>query len=60
MSHQTMNKDKWVELFRAIDLNDDQMRTWHHEFEARYPNEHQQFLEWLQVSKADIASIRAL
>lgn len=60
MSNQAMNKDKWIELFRTIGLSDDQMKRWHHEFEAKYPNEHQQFLEWLQIPNEDIASIRSL
>jgi hypothetical protein len=60
MSNQAMNKDKWIELFQAIGLSDDQMKKWHHEFEANYPNEHQQFLKWLQIPNEDIALIRSL
>lgn len=60
MSNQVMNKDKWIALFQAIGLSDDQMKKWHREFEAKYPNEHQQFLEWLQISNEEIASIRSL
>ena len=60
MHPHTMNKDKWIELFRAIHLSDEQMKTWHHEFEVRYPHEHQKFLEWLHLPDDEIARIRTL
>lgn len=37
MSSDVINKEKWVLLFRKIGLDDETMRAWHHEFEARYP-----------------------
>jgi len=60
MNNEVMNKEKWVLLFRKIGLDDEAMNAWHHEFEARYPNEHQSFLEWLGISKDEIKVIRAL
>ena len=54
-----MNKEKWVLLFREIGLDDATMHKWHQEFEARYPNEHQSFLEWLKIPEAEISLIRA-
>lgn len=54
-----MNKENWVELFRAIGLGDETMRHWHQEFEAKYPEEHQSFLEWLNIPEEKIKSIRA-
>ena len=53
-----MNVDRWVELFRAIGLKDDDMHKWHEEFERRYPAGHQDFLEWLGLPAERIASIR--
>jgi hypothetical protein len=47
-----------VELFRSIGLEDEQMQRWHAEFESRFPEGHQGFLEWLQLPAERIASIR--
>ena len=60
MSNEVMNKDKWVKLFLEIGLDETTMRQWHMEFEARYPEGHQSFLEWLQISQEEISQIRAL
>ena len=57
--HQ-MNKDKWVEVFRAIGMSDEMMLEWHKEFESRFPDEHDAFLKWLKISDSEIESIRAL
>lgn len=53
-----MSKSQWVELFESIGLTDQQMWHWHAEFESRYPENHQDFLEWLALPERDIASIR--
>ena len=50
--------DQWTELFRAIGLEDPEMHKWHTEFERRYPDGHQGFLEWLQLPDDRIAEIR--
>ena len=60
MSNEVMNKKKWVLLFQEIGIDEETMVKWHKEFEARYPNEHQSFLEWLNVPKDEISVIRAL
>ena len=60
MSDVAMNKDQWVELFREIGLDDETMLRWHRAFESRYPDGHQSFLEWLQISDEEITRIRAL
>ena len=44
---QPMNVERWVELFEAIGLTEEKMHAWHGEFEKRYPEGHQGFLEWL-------------
>ena len=54
----TFGKQNWVELFRDIGLSEDTMHRWHHLFEARSPEAHQSFLEWLQVPGEDIERIR--
>ena len=58
MSNEVMNKEKWVSLFRDIGLDDATMLKWHQAFEARYPDGHQSFLEWLQIPEAEISLIR--
>lgn len=60
MSSEVMNKEKWVLLFREIGLDEATMKQWHREFEARYPEGHQSFLEWLNISGDEIVRIRAL
>ena len=60
MSNEEMNKEKWVLLFREIGLDEATMTQWHRAFEARYPEGHQSFLEWLQIPADEIESIRAL
>lgn len=60
MSSEVMNKEKWVLLFREIGLDEETMKQWHREFEARYPEGHQSFLEWLNISGEEIVHIRAL
>ena len=60
MSNEEMNKEKWVLLFKEIGLNEAIMLKWHREFETRYPNGHQSFLEWLNIPEAEISKIRAL
>ena len=60
MSKEVMNKEKWILLFRQIGLDDETMTQWHREFEARYPDGHQSFLEWLNIPQDEIDRIRAL
>ncbi len=51
--------DEWVAMFREIGLDDAQMHRWHKLFEARHPDAHQAFLEWLGLSPEEIAPARA-
>ena len=60
MSNEVMNKEKWVLLFKEIGLDEATMTQWHREFEARYPDSHQSFLEWLNIEANEIRQIRAL
>lgn len=55
-----VSKEQWITLFREIGLNDATMKKWHQVFEARFPEGHQSFLEWLQLPAEDIAKIRAI
>ena len=60
MSNEVMNKEKWVLLFKEIGLDEATMTRWHREFEARYPDGHQSFQEWLNIEANEISQIRAL
>jgi len=53
-----MTKDKWVGIMRATGFSDDEMSRWHVEFERSAPDDHQQFLEYLQIGAEEIAKIR--
>ena len=58
MAEASVTVDQWVELFRAIGLEDADMHEWHAEFERRFPAGHQGFLEWLKLPPDRIAAIR--
>lgn len=58
MQNAAMNKTQWVELFREAGLDEAMMQQWHHLFEQRYPEQHQAFLEWLQIPNAEVTQIR--
>jgi DNA-binding transcriptional MerR regulator len=53
-----MTKDKWTAIMRSTGFTDEEMRRWHFEFEHAAPEDHQQFLEYLQIGPAEIAHIR--
>ena len=55
---QMMTKDKWVSIMRAAGFSEDDMTRWHVEFEKNAPQDHQEFLEYLQIGTPDIARIR--
>jgi DNA-binding transcriptional MerR regulator len=56
--NEMMTKDKWVAVMRRSGFSEDQMHAWHVEFERSAPAEHQEFLEFLQISAEEIAKIR--
>lgn len=56
MTNMTVNQ--WVELFKEIGLSKEDMEKWHSLFEKKHPNEHQSFLEWLNIDASRIEEIR--
>lgn len=60
MSSEVMNKENWVLLFKEIGLDEATMIQWHRLFESRFPDDHQSFLEWLNIKEDEIRHIRAL
>lgn len=58
--NEMMNKENWVALFKEIGLDEATMTRWHQLFEAKSPDGHQSFLEWLSIPQDEIERIRAL
>jgi len=59
MTKRAFGKEAWVEMFRSVGLDEATMGRWHHEFETRWPDEHEKFLKWLGVPEAESARIRS-
>jgi DNA-binding transcriptional MerR regulator len=53
-----MTKEKWVSIMHAAKLSEEDMRRWHQQFEKQAPEDHQQFLEYLQIPVEEIGKIR--
>jgi len=53
-----MTKEKWVSILHAAGFKEEDMRRWHKQFERQAPDEHQQFLEYLQIPAEEIDGIR--
>ena len=60
MKSNYVNKEQWVEVFRAVGMTDEAMVLWHREFEERNPEGHQEFLEWIKIPSNEISEIRSL
>ena len=56
-NHVTVKE--WVAMFEEIGLDEAKMHQWHRTFEARHPDAHQGFLEWLGLPPKEIDQIRA-
>lgn len=54
-----MTKGKWVSILHAAGFKEEDMRRWHKQFERQAPEDHQQFLEYLQIPIDEIGKIRA-
>lgn len=54
-----MNVTNWVELFKQVGVDKETLNKWHHEFENKFPEDHQSFLEWLGLSPEEIKKIRS-
>ncbi len=58
MNETNVTVDQWVDMFRTIGLDDQQMQAWHTEFERRHPQAHEGFLRWLGLPADRIGDIR--
>jgi MerR family transcriptional regulator, thiopeptide resistance regulator len=55
---EMISKERWVEIMRASGLTDEDMRSWHVQFEKMEPEAHQEFLESLGIENGEITRIR--
>jgi len=55
---QMITKEKWVAVMRGAGFTEADMHRWHKEFEKSAPEEHQEFLEFLQIPADEIGTIR--
>lgn len=53
-----MNRERWTRLLRAAGFSEQALSQWHAEFERSAPEEHRQFLEFLNIPERDIERIR--
>jgi len=53
-----ITKEKWVSIMKASGLTEAEMHRWHTEFEKAAPEEHQEFLEFLNIPAPEIRTIR--
>ncbi|HVV70451.1 MAG TPA: hypothetical protein VHI52_02965 [Verrucomicrobiae bacterium] len=54
-----VSKDQWVSMFEDLGWDGTKRMQWHKLFEARHPDGHQGFLEWLGIPTKEIDRIRA-
>lgn len=57
---RVITKEMWVEFLESAGLDEEGMRKWHMEFEVSAPEAHQDFLESLGLSVAEIRRIREI
>ena len=60
LKEKFVNKAKWVEIMIAAGLSKEDMIKWHQKFEEMEPEEHQKFLESLNITQDEITAIRSL
>jgi MerR family transcriptional regulator, thiopeptide resistance regulator len=55
---RTMDKETWLAVLHEAGLDDEGARDWHESFEGTAPEAHEDFLESLGLSPAEVAAIR--
>jgi hypothetical protein len=53
-----IGKERWIEIMRSAGLDDQDMQSWHEQFEKLEPGAHQEFLEFLGIEISEIKKIR--
>ena len=59
LEQKMISKEGWTQIMRDAGLTDDDMHNWHRQFELSRPEEHQKFLESLNIDAEEITQIRA-
>jgi DNA-binding transcriptional MerR regulator len=54
-----LTKEKWTQIMRDSKFSEDDMHRWHAQFEKAEPEEHEQFLKFLNIPEAEVKTIRA-
>jgi hypothetical protein len=54
-----ITKDEWVAMYEEMGWDGEKRMQWHRLFEARHPEGHEGFMEWLGIPPKEIAEIRA-
>ena len=54
-----MTKKLWVSLLKASGLSEEEMHSWHIQFERAAPDKHRAFLQFLQIPEHEINTIRS-
>lgn len=54
-----MNKQMWSAILKASGLSEEGMRNWHITFEREAPEQHEAFLQYLQISDEEIERIKS-
>ncbi len=55
---KTITKDQFVAVLTEAGITDEQKHRLHAIFEARYPEAHESFLQWLNLPADTVRSIR--
>jgi len=58
MTMKTITKDQFVAVLNAAGITDAQKHRLHAEFEARHPQAHEAFLQWLGIAPAEVRATR--
>jgi hypothetical protein len=56
---KNITKDDWVAMYEEMGWDGSKRMQWHKLFEARHPEGHQAFMEWLGIPPKEIDEFRA-
>jgi len=60
LDEKVVSKARWIEIMVSLGFDDNDMVTWHQNFEKMKPIQHQKFLESLGIEAEEIKQIRNL
>ena len=53
-----LTKEKWTQVMKDSGFSDDDMHRWHAQFERAEPEDHEQFLKFLNIPDEEVKAIR--